>query len=239
MTGKGGEPAVSPAIDIDRKLSNPMYEMFAQAVAAGCSLGEAARRAGYSPKTAYNAGSRTAGLPVVARRIEDLKRLRNPSGILPAGLRSPGERVTAIEQRYADLKTYQSERAALFSSDPDLTDVPGGKTGLVALVITTSGTANVPKTKKEFKLDVDLLNAFSALEEQARQDLGQAVSKRESFSQSISVKMDSQPLEELNATLRAQAKSLPPTELAKLILDEPELQEYIDVVPEPDENKQE
>lgn len=55
------------------RLANSQRETFAIHYATGSiSKAEAARRAGYSPKTADNAGSRLAKLPDVAQRIAEI-----------------------------------------------------------------------------------------------------------------------------------------------------------------------
>ena len=54
-------------------LRNSRREVFACAVASGCSNTEAARRAGYSPKSARSFGSQLASKPLVQRRIEELR----------------------------------------------------------------------------------------------------------------------------------------------------------------------
>ncbi len=57
------------------QLSEPLHESFSIHYAGGVSQTEAAKRAGYSPKTAHNTGSRLARRPEIKARVEELRQL--------------------------------------------------------------------------------------------------------------------------------------------------------------------
>jgi hypothetical protein len=70
-------------------MSNSQHELFAQAVADGYSLSEAARRAGYPEASAHNAGSRLNKLPAIRTRIDQI-----------VSARAAGDHQTAAASRF-------------------------------------------------------------------------------------------------------------------------------------------
>lgn len=192
------------------ELANLQHENFAQHVASGLSLTESAKRAGYKDSAANNMGSRISRLGHVAARIEEIRTLRGTAVLALSGIRSPASRVTALEDRWERMRRVILERA----TDPDMASVPGGKTGLLAITWKSIGSGPTAQVVREVKVDTALLSEIRATEEQAAQELGQWITRKESASVSHSFKHLS--INEINDTLRREMRSLSKQERAEL-----------------------
>ena len=210
------------------ELSNPQHEAFAQHVAAGMSLTEAAKRVGYKPSAANNRGSRLAADPRIKMRLEELRRI---SPLVPIGtnqgVRTSFARVSALEDRWNRMRRVIEERA----KDPDMQDVPGGQTGLMILSIKGIGSKENFEVVKEYRVDTALLAEIRAHEQQAAEELGQWTQRRETTSLGLNLTIGDP--KQLNDYLKQEIGALPAADRALAIEAAPELAEVLGM-PEPE-----
>lgn len=213
------------------ELPNPQHELFAKFAAQGLSLTEAAKRSGYTESGANNSGSRISRIPAVARRIEELRQLE-PNGVVCAGARSGPSRVTAIESRWVGMRQIIAERA----QDPEMQNVPGGKTGLLAVDYKLLGSGPTATIKTIYKVDAALLYELRQHEELIAEELGQRVKLSESRTSKLNLNLNATP-KELNVAFKTHFSGLTDTERAELLKIKPELADIaedptiIDAVP--------
>jgi phage terminase small subunit len=193
------------------ELTNPQHEAFAQHVASGLSLTEAAKRSGYSETAAHNSGSRVAQKPLVAKRINELRTSR--AGVPSVGFRSPAGRVSSLEDRWARMRRIIIERA----DDPEMEAVPGGKTGLLVKQMKQIGTGDKAQVITSFVLDRELLSELRAHEQQAAEELGQWSTRKESYTRSDSFLFQAMTTEQLKGELEKQLRTIPEPERRKLL----------------------
>lgn len=210
------------------ELGNGKHEAFAQLVVTGLSFTEAAVRAGFAPSSAHNMGSRTAKLPAVRARIQELRAQRGHKTTF-AGVRDPNARVTAMESRWMLLRQIIDERA----KDPDMAHVPGGTTGLLVMTVKQIGNKENFQVVREYRVDRELLAEMRELERQCAEDLGQFSRKTESFSTNVS--MGILDKRQLNEMLKSQMDQLAPEQRARLLAESPDLSRVVvDLEGEPD-----
>lgn len=89
--------------------------------------------------------------------------------ILQRGIASRLRRVEAMNDRWNRLRQLIDERAA----DPAVTQVPGGRTGLLVREVKSVGAGENNTLVEEFAVDTGLLRELRELERQAAQELGQ------------------------------------------------------------------
>lgn len=208
------------------ELSNAQHEAFAQHIVAGLSKTEAAKQAGYKPSAANNMGSRLAKYPTVAMRITELRDFHGKRALTAAGIRNPQSRVSALEDRWERMRRVISERAA----DPEMQDVPGGKTGLLCMTFKQLGSGLTATVVREYKVDTALLYELREHEQQAAEELGQWTTRKETYSQSVSTNTQILKAAELKSVIDGHMKSLPAAERQKLLTDSG----IIDLEPEPE-----
>jgi hypothetical protein len=210
------------------ELPDARKETFAHYVAQGFSKTEAARRAGY--KGANNSGSRVAQLPHVAARIEELRQA-DGALVCSSGIRSSPARVTAMEQRWVGMRTIIAERA----KDPEMQEVPGGKTGLLTVDYKLLGSGENAIIKRIYKVDTPLLYELRAHEEAVAMELGQRIKRSESTTSSVNLTLTGD--KELNGLLRAKLGELAPADRDRILeiapsLADVELDPLIEQAPE-------
>lgn len=205
------------------ELSDSQRETFAQFRAAGLSLTEAAKRAGYAEGAAANTGSRLAQVPAIAKRIEELQKI--DGHVVGPGARSPASRVTAIENRWVAMRTLIAERAA----EPEMQTIAGGKTGLLTVSFKSLGSGQNTTIVKEYKVDTGLLYELRMHEELISEELGQKVKRSEQLTNRLNVNLDGK---DLNRVLRDQLGLLTEEERKTVMLAVPSLAECIEDTPE-------
>lgn len=160
------------------QLANHKHEAFAQHVASGLSLTQSAIRAGYAESGAANIGSRLAkNHQNINQRIDELRRSHGTGMQLEHGMRSSLSRVAAKEDRWLRLRCVINERA----KDPDMAEVPGGRTGLLLKQIRVTGSGEKQSVSTTFVLDSAILSELRALEEEVATELGQRIATKQSF----------------------------------------------------------
>lgn len=200
------------------KLKNPKHEAFAKLVARGVSHAKAYVSAGYKAENENSAGASASRLlrqTPIALRIAELKPEADKyvnqivdaetAKYVAEEIRTKAGRVQAIAERRQRLYDVIAARAA----DPDHADVPGHKTGLIAITMKALGTRYV----KEASVDTALLRELRAMEQQVAQELGQWVERAES-QVSLNRIEDASPaeLETLMAALAQRAGEAAPGE---------------------------
>ncbi len=111
---------------------------------------------------------------------------------LKRGIARKAYRVNTLANIHSKLLTVMEERAV----DPDLANIPGGKTGLVVRKAVVSAGVLVGY---EFAVDIGWIRELRAVQEQAAKELGQLVEKREVKIRSLKDLSD----EELDAIIGA------------------------------------
>lgn len=81
---------------------------------------------------------------------------------------SKRNRIAALNDRWARMRRVVDERAA----DPDMADVPGGKTGLLVRTYRSIGSGPFAERVEEYAVDIGLLKEFREHEEQAAREIG-------------------------------------------------------------------
>ena len=104
--------------------------------------------------------------------------------------------------------------------------IPGGKTGLIVMTIKGIGTKDDFQVVREYRLDRELLAEMRAHEQQAAEELGQWVQRKETASASVNLHVSSPA--QLNVFLKQELGALDPASVPKLLAAAPELAEYVD-----------
>ena len=162
-------------------LNDPKHEAFVRFVAQGKSKRDAAVAAGYQAKFASSQGSRLSKKANIGQRIKELqeqvaeKTVKSVVKLADLEIAVRLNRVNALEYRWQKIQQVIEERAA----DPSMAEIPGGKTGLIVRQIKTVGSGAGMKVLPEYVIDAGLLKELRAHEQQAAQELGQWVNKRE------------------------------------------------------------
>jgi hypothetical protein len=112
--------------------------------------------------------------PEFKERVEQLgNEFRNR--IRTEGIAIIENRVQAVNDRWKKMKQVIDARAA----DPQMLEVPGGKTGLLVHKIKQIGSGPEATTVDEYEVDTGILKEMLDHEQQAAQELGQWKSKTE------------------------------------------------------------
>lgn len=109
--------------------------------------------------------------PEFVARVDEVCR-ELAAAALKRGIARKEYRVNVLANMHSKLLTVMEERAA----DPDLANIPGGKTGLIVRKAVVSAGALVGY---EFAVDTGLLKELRGIQEQAAKELGQLIEKRE------------------------------------------------------------
>lgn len=193
------------------ELSNPQHESFAQNVASGLSLTQSAIRAGYKESAAHNSGSRLAQSKRVSSRIQELRSTQGAYAPCGAGIRNPQSRVSALEDRWHRMRMIILAR----SEDPELQEIPGGKTGLLVKQVKQIGAGEKAQTVTTFVLDREILVELREHERQAAEELGQWTTRKETYNSSVSLSL-SDP-QALSDAIHQQLSQLPESDRAILL----------------------
>ena len=111
-------------------------------------------------------------LPEFSARVEELnEEFRRSTAHLAIARRE--KRVNALNQRWLAMQRVIDERA----DDPSMTDVPGGRTGLIVQDWKTVGVGDNAVARATYSVDTGLLKMILDHEKQAAQELGQWVEK--------------------------------------------------------------
>jgi phage terminase small subunit len=156
-------------------LKNRRHEEFCRRVVAGEPAAQAYIAAGFSRAGARQGASRLLTTVNIATRIAELKPAadKQRQEVLEQHI------VGTIKERAARIQGYNDRRQALYdviaarARDLEHQDVPGAKTGLVAITFKMAGKEKF----KEAAIDVALLRELRELEKQAAIELGQWVEK--------------------------------------------------------------
>ena len=194
------------------ELSNPQHEHFAQFIVAGENMTQAAILAGYKESAANNMGSRLAKRPEIRGRITELRELHSEKALTAAGIRNPQARISALEDIWTRMRQVITERAA----DPEMQAVPGGKTGLLVMTYKSVGSGPATEIKKEYAFDRALVQELREHSKQSAEELGQWTTRRETYSESVSLQLGGSKLHDL---LKQQIGSLSASERQKLLED--------------------
>jgi len=95
------------------------------------------------------------------------------SVLLRHAIAKPARRIAALNARWNKMHQVIEERAA----DPDLADIPGGKTGLLVRQTKGIGTGKNFQVVEEYAVDTGLLKLMNDTERQAAQECGQWLEK--------------------------------------------------------------
>lgn len=151
----------------------------------------------------------------IKHRVEELRHVHGQNGAEEINIRTSGGRISAKEDRWQRLRQITTERAI----DPDVQNVPGGKTGFIKKVLKPTGI--------EWQVDTALLGEMRALEQEVAEESGDKVHRTESRSVSLMLS----PLQ-LNANLKKGLAELPQAMRARALAEHPELSDILDVEPE-------
>lgn len=162
-------------------LKDPQHEMFARAVAQGKTNKEAAMIAGYTGKYVGNRGSKLAQDGNVRQRIAELNGkieqqvVQNVTRAETAAITSRINRLATLQDLENRIKQVIAERAA----DPEMQNIPGGKSGLVfkqvkAIRILNGGGQELIS---EYPFDSSLAKELRAVGLQAQEEAGQSRAK--------------------------------------------------------------
>lgn len=112
--------------------------------------------------------------PRFARRVEEHRELWREH-VTQTGIAVMEQRVATLNDLHDRMLTVISERAA----SPEMQDVPGGKTGLLAHQMKAIGTGQNQTVIDEYVFDAALVREIRAHQEQVAKELGQWVDRRE------------------------------------------------------------
>lgn len=90
------------------------------------------------------------------------------------GIADKSRRIAALDDRWKRMQQVIAERAA----DPDMQDVPGGKTGLLVKQYKSVGRGDDSRTVEEYAVDTGLLREMREAEAQVSKELGQWIGVR-------------------------------------------------------------
>jgi hypothetical protein len=155
-------------------LPNTKHEKFAQLVARGESITSAYVAAGYREKGARANGARLLAKDYVRARVLELQEKVSES-LVAQSIAVKEARLRAANDRWLKMHTVIQERG----SDPEMKDVPGGKTGLLCHDRKGVGSGDAAEVIDVYQVDTGLLKEMRELEQQAAKELGQWVEKGE------------------------------------------------------------
>jgi Terminase small subunit len=145
------------------ELSNAKHEQFAQGVAKGLSATLAYTSAGYSAAGASQSARRLLRNAQVCARVQEIVATVSQATIA-LEICNRNARIQVLQDLLNGMRQVIQERAA----DPDMAEVPGGKTGL--LCIDYKGK---DATQPVYKADTALVAEMRATCKQAAEELGQ------------------------------------------------------------------
>lgn len=209
------------------QIANETHELFAQHVAAGDSLSNAALKVGYAEKSAPNAGSRLGKLSIIRARIDEL-RVANfkPGTVVAPGVRSIEARVEAKFRRWDKMYKIIEERG----KDPEMRKVPGGKSGLLVMSVKQVGNGPTAQIVKEYRLDTDILSEMREHEKEVREELNQIAARKDIKANfNVNAAMTSK---EIGKLLKGALSDIPKEELRLLLESNPELTEIAGADPD-------
>lgn len=108
------------------------------------------------------------------RRLAEIAEQEHQA-IVRRGIADKQNRIDALNDRWQRLHQVIEERGA----DPEMEDVPGGRTGLLVHQVKIIGAGDNAQRIDEYKVDDGTLDQFLKHEKQAAQELGQWVEKGE------------------------------------------------------------
>lgn len=106
--------------------------------------------------------------PVFQSWVEE-HRTAQREAIRAEGIANKQNRINALNCRWAGMQQVITERA----EDPEMADIPGGKTGLLVKQLKSIGFGENNTVVEEYAVDTGLLKELRAHEQQAAQELGQ------------------------------------------------------------------
>lgn len=112
--------------------------------------------------------------PIFHQRVEEIL-VEFRQMVRQRGIAVMENRVAALQDRWGRMKQVIAERAA----DPDMQDVPGGKTGLMVHQVKGVGKGEDFQLIDLYAVDAGLLAEMRAHEQQAARELGQWTEKRD------------------------------------------------------------
>jgi hypothetical protein len=179
-------------------LTNTRHELFCQAIARGISATQSYIDAGYSKNGAAQSALTLLRNPQITSRIEELKLIfTSKSTVREIGIRD--NRIAWLDERSRLLRRVIAERAA----DPEFAKVAGGKTGLLVKTYKQIGAGKDSQLVEEYAVDTAMLKEMRAHEQQAAQELGQWIEKRD---EKRTFALDDMPEETLREWVQNAAK---------------------------------
>lgn len=112
--------------------------------------------------------------PTFAARVKEITEAIGAAGLHRA-IAKRAARVRVLDEQLSRLQRIIDERA----DDPDMEDVPGGKTGLLVRRIKGIGSREQFREVEEYEVDAALLREIREHMKQAAQELGQWTEKQE------------------------------------------------------------
>ena len=167
-------------------LKNSNHERFVKLVASGrMTTWEAYKKAGYATAndaSAKASASRLLSQPEIQNRLHDLRQLfsaevqkRLDDAIVESNISDRVARVKALDDRWKRCQQIILER----SQDPDGAKFAGGNTGLLTHAPKAVGSGENQRIVELAEVDTGLLQEMRAIEQQAAQELGQWIEKRD------------------------------------------------------------
>jgi hypothetical protein len=121
----------------------------------------------YKFSTTTTLKHKTSCIPHALARIER-SALTNAVLALKGALVAKQQRLEAIDDAFARLRRVWDERAA----DPELQNVPGGKTGIVVKRLKALGGGQHMQIVEEYEIDTDSIDQYRRLVEHAAKEMG-------------------------------------------------------------------
>ena len=112
--------------------------------------------------------------PEFMARVQE-RREAQRKAIEAKGIADKQNRIAFLNERHAALRQVVQERG----EHESMADVPGGKTGYVVRTMRAIGVGANQQTIEEYAIDTGLLKEFRAHEQQAAQELGEWVEKKD------------------------------------------------------------
>jgi len=155
-------------------LRNSKHERFCHFVARGENATSSYISAGYSENGARGAACKLQAHASIAERITELQAAISKSLVVQA-ITIKEARLRAVNDRWLKLQQVIAERA----SDPNMQEIPGGKTGLLAHDQKGVGAGAAAEVIDVYEVDTGLLKELREHEVQAAKELGQWSEKAE------------------------------------------------------------
>lgn len=154
-------------VNSDEKRYQNQQEQAAQLLAEGrYQYAEIAEKIGIEVRTLYQWRTLSAFTKRVSQLSSDFQK-RSWS----LGITRKHYRITCLAAVHSKLLTVMEQRA----EDPDMQNVPGGKTGLMVKTFKVSGDT----VMAEYAVDAGLIRELRGIQEQVAKELGQVVEKHE------------------------------------------------------------